>query len=310
MDNLTKILIAIIAVCLAGIIAVFSMGRTITVKIQSPVAGNNNSVTVQQNETAATVADPTAVAATEVQSTNSTETTNAPATTNSGDSGAVATTSPATTAAVSNGSMTVEQIVNLYNTAANKIKTDATQVTRNYHHLSIPEDTLELPSAIQGIGKTAISTFVKPDDNAQSWTSKDDIKAIVPVGNEDYTSKMTASMVESAECKDNGSTYTVTIKLHDDAITNPEKGQGYAGVFNTTSASTFTGINIPTVTFNEVTINGVDGAIKCTIDKASGHITDITFNNTDILKLNVKVVVSTIDCKMAMVQEDNFTIEY
>lgn len=207
-------------------------------------------------------------------------------------------------------SMSLEEIVALYNTSVNKVKKEATKITRNYNHVSIPEETLELPSAIQGIGKTAIGTFVKPDDNVQEWTTADDFKLGFPVGGEDYSSHMTADMVESATCKDNGSAYEVEIILKDDAITSPAKGEGYAGVFNTTSASTFEDISIPAVTFNEVKINGIDGSIKCTIDKASERVTAITFSNTDVMYLNVKVAFSTLEAKMNMVQESDFIIEY
>lgn len=173
--------------------------------------------------------------------------------------------------------MSVEEIVELYNTSVNRVKQEAKQINRNYNHVSIPEETLELPSAIQGIGKTAISTFVKPDDTVQEWTTADDFKLGFPVGGEDYSSHMTADMVESATCKDNGDTYQLEIVLKDDAITSPAKGEGYAGVFNTTTASTFEDISIPTVTFNEVKINGIDGSISATIDKATETVKDITF---------------------------------
>lgn len=220
------------------------------------------------------------------------------------------TTAPADTTAAQQEGMSIAEIVNLYNKSVNKVKSEASKITRNYNHLSIPEETLELPSAIQGLGKTAISTFVKPDDNVQEWTTADDFKLGFPVGGEDYSSHMTADMVESATCKDNGNTYEIEIILKDDAITNPKKGEGYAGVFNTTSASTFDEISVPTVTFNDVKINGIDGSIKCTVDKASERVTAITFSNTDIMYLNVKVAFSSLEAKMNMVQESDFIIEY
>lgn len=211
---------------------------------------------------------------------------------------------------IESATMSTEEIVALYNESVNKVKSEATNLTRNYKHLSIPEDQLELPTAIQGIASTAISTFVKDNNEPQSWTKKEDMQIIFPVGKTDYSSKLTADMVESASCTDNGDSYKVEIKLYDDKLTSPEKGQGYAGVFNTTTASTFTEINIPTVTFNQVDINGTDGSISCTIDKATKRVTEITFANTDIMKLNVKVAFSTVDAKMAMIQEENFTIQY
>ena len=99
------------------------------------------------------------------------------------------------------GSMSTEEIVSLYNTAVNKVKQEATNLTRNYKHVSAPEDQLELPSAIQGLGKTAIGTFVKGTDTPESWTSKEDMQIVFPVGNTDYSSHLTADMVETATCE-------------------------------------------------------------------------------------------------------------
>ena len=220
-----------------------------------------------------------------------------------------AATQPAATQPA-NGALSKDEIVSLYNTAVNKVKKEASNLTRNYKHVSVPEDQLELPSAIQGLGKTAIGTFVKGTDTPESWTSKEDMQIVFPVGGTDYSSHLTADMVEAASCEDAGSTYKITLKLYDDKLTSPAKGQGYAGVFNTTTASTFTEINIPTVTFNRVDINGVNGSITCTIDKATQRVTEITFANTDILKLEVKVVVATLNVKLALAVEENYSIAY
>ena len=203
-----------------------------------------------------------------------------------------------------------EEIVGYYNTAVNKVKPTAASITRTYHHVNIPTETLELPAAIRKLGEAAIKQFVKDDNEPQYWTTKDDFDLGFPVGGENYSSKMTPDMVKSATCKDNGKTYTITIVLKDDSITSPKKGQGYAGVFNTVSASTFEDIHIPTVTFEKVDIKGVNGRITCEVDKDTQRIIDITFANTDKLDLGVKVAFSDLDVKMDLVCEDNYRITY
>ena len=204
----------------------------------------------------------------------------------------------------------VEDIVALYNTAVNKVKPEAKQITRTYHHAKIPTETLELNSGIQKLGEAAIKQFVKDSDKAEVWTTRDDFNLGFPVGGTDYSSRMTPDMVKTATCRDNGDTYTVCIDLKNDAITNPRKGEGYAGVFNTVSASTFDEISIPTVTFKQVKINGINGSITCTIDKASQRVTDITFAETDILDLSVKVAFSDLHAKMHLETGDHYTIVY
>lgn len=203
-----------------------------------------------------------------------------------------------------------EEIVKLYNDSVNRVKGEASSITRNYKHMESLSEYLELPSAIQSIGSAAMDQFVKGTDEPQSWSSPDDIKTIFPVSGEDYSSHLTADMVKNASCTEDNGAYKVSIELQNDAITSPQKGEGYAGVFNTVTASTFSDINIPTVTFQTVDVNGINGAIECTIDKSSGRVTEITFKNTDVLHLGVKVAISNMNVQFALAVEENYTIAY
>ncbi len=210
----------------------------------------------------------------------------------------------------STSTMSKSDIVSLYNSSVNRVKSEAKTVTRNYKKLESLPEYLELPSAIQSIGGAAIKQFVKGSDTPESWSAKEEINTVFPVGGTDYSSHLTADMVQSASCEDKGTSYQVEIKLYDDAITSPSKGQGYAGVFNTVTASTFDDINIPTVTFNDVTVKGINGSISCTIDKNTKHVTDITFRNADVLSMNVKVAFSNLKAQFALSAEENYTIQY
>lgn len=203
-----------------------------------------------------------------------------------------------------------EEIVKLYNDSVNRVKGEASSITRNYRHMESLPEYLELPSAIQSIGSAAMDQFVKGTDEPQSWSSPDDIKTIFPVSGEDCSSHLTADMVKNASCTEDNGAYKVSIELQNDAITSPQKGEGYAGVFNTVTASTFSEINIPTVTFQTVDVNGINGAIECTIDKNSGRVTEITFKNTDVLHLGVKVAISNMNVQFALAVEENYTIAY
>lgn len=174
---------------------------------------------------------------------------------------------------------------------------------------SLPE-YLQLPSAIESLGKWAIEKFVKGSDEPAYFTTKEEITAYFPVSGENYTSHLTADMVKSAVLKDNGKTYDITITLYNDKITSPKKGTGYAGVFNTVSASTFKDISIPGTKFESVKINGINGRIQCTVDKATGNITKIVFTNTDVLNLGVKVAGSNLDVKFALACENSYSIKY
>lgn len=206
--------------------------------------------------------------------------------------------------------MSKEEIVALYNESANKIKPTAKLITRNYNRMkNIPEE-LELPSAISGLGKWAIETFVKGSEDAAILDEKEEVMEYFPVQNEEYTSHLTPDMVKSATVKETDKTYEITIVLYDDKITSPAKGQGYAGVFNTVSAATFEDINVPGTTFEKVDVKGFDGKIVCTMNKETKQITHITFYNSDLLNLQVKSLGKEFKVKMAFSNESDFTIEY
>lgn len=205
---------------------------------------------------------------------------------------------------------TKSEIVSLYNTAANKIKPNAKSVTRNYSKMQSLPEYLQLPSAINSLGSWAINKFVKGSDEPVTFTSKEDIAANFPVGGESYTSHLTADMVKSASFKDTGKAYEISLVLYNDKITSPKKGTGYAGVFNTVSASTFEEISVPGTKFESVKIKGINGKIQCTVDKATGHITKAVYTNTDVLDLGVKVAGSNMTVKFALTCENSYSIRY
>lgn len=205
---------------------------------------------------------------------------------------------------------TTAEVVNIYNSAANKIKSNAKSITRNYSKMQSLPEYLQLPSAINSLGSWAINKFVKGSDEPVTFTSKEDIIANFPVGGESYTSHLTSDMVKNVSFKDTGKTYEITFVLYNDKLTNPKKGTGYAGVFNTVSASTFEEISVPGTKFESVKINGINGKIQCTIDKATGHVTKAIYTNTDVLNLGVKVAGSNMTVKFALASENSYSIKY
>ena len=205
---------------------------------------------------------------------------------------------------------TTAEVVNIYNTAANKIKSNAKSITRNYSKMQSLPEYLQLPSAISSLGSWAINKFVKGSEEPVTFTSKEDITTNFPVGGESYTSHLTADMVKNVSFKDTGKTYEITFVLYNDKLTSPQKGTGYAGVFNTVSASTFEEISVPGTKFESVKINGVNGKIQCTIDKATGHVTKAIYTNTDVLNLGVKVAGSNMTVKFALACENSYSIKY
>ncbi len=302
MNKEEKQIVRVISIVLTAVL-LFTTGA-----FTGMLTSSNNSINV--NYSAQVNADTTVATTISATVPTTAVTTTMPSTTSPASENTMTTSQATTSAPAQSGEKSVGEIVEIYNTGINRVKSTATQITRNYKKLSSLEEYLQLPSAIEGLGKTAMNTFVKGSDEPQVWTSKEDFKIGFPVGNEDYSSHLTETMVQSATCKENGDKYEIEIILLDDAVTSPKKGEGYAGVFNTVTASTFEGINIPTVTFNSVEVNGICGKITCTVDKATGNVTEATFINTDVLKLDVKVAFSNLQAQMALASEENFTIVY
>ncbi|MGN0469032.1 MAG: hypothetical protein ACI4GY_09935 [Acutalibacteraceae bacterium] len=326
MNQKTKQILAVILAVIILFTGGFALGMTKSISIGVNVNSQGGEIASVAQSTAAETATPTAAPTTQTPTVQPTSAATEAATTSAASSEAASTpeqssadvsqaatseasSKPEEQASAGSSDMSTEQIVELYNSSVNRVKPEATTIVRNYQKLESLPEYLELPSAVQGIGSAAIKQFVKGSDEPQTWTTKEDFELGFPVGGTDYSSHMTPDMVESATCTDNGSTYQLEIKLYDDKITSPEKGAGYAGVFNTVTADSITSVSIPGVTFNSVDVNGINGSISCTIDKTSKHVTEITFRNADILSIDAKVIVS-VQAKMALANELNFTISY
>lgn len=207
-------------------------------------------------------------------------------------------------------SSTKEEIVEYYNTAANKVKTDASKVTRNYEDLSNIPEKLSVPSAVESIANTAMNTFLKRDDTVVEYATKDDIIANFPVKGETWVGKITPDQIESATCEDNGTNYVITLNFNDALESpNPGHGEGYGTAFNILDVSEIK-LDVPGLSLSNVQLTYFDGVIKCTVDKASGHMTAANFDMPLILSLTAKIVVKSVDATIGMDFEHDYSITY
>lgn len=125
---------------------------------------------------------------------------------------------------------TIAEIVSLYNSAANKVKTDAKSVTRTQRTIQYIEDennssTVKTLLALAGVKENTDST-------PQTFNTPATIRDEFPVEGKNISSTLTADMVFSASCTYDKGYYTVKIILKPD----PEKTTDYSGtcinVFN------------------------------------------------------------------------------
>ena len=210
---------------------------------------------------------------------------------------------PTAAPAPSNGApQTTAEIIAYFNEAANKIKTEASKVTRNYEDLQHNEEYLEAPGALASIGKGLISTFLKKDETPVDMTG-DDLKNNFPVKNQSYVSCAKESDIAEASCTEEGDSYRIKLKFIE--ATDPTD-TGAATAFNIIDPND---VYSNASMIKSFTCKYYDAVIECTVDKASGHVTWINYSLPIIMNVNAQVLVS-LDAQVGMTFIDDYTVTY
>ncbi len=268
------------------------------------VFSKKTQVTSDSSTTAPQTQAPTQAPATQAPATQE-QTTAAPAgeqTTAASASAGDSTTAAPADQSSTGASMSKADIVKLFNESANKIKTGASKVTRNWQDYQHNEDKTVLPSALQSIGKPLISKFLKKNETPLELTGED-IKKVYPVAGEDFVSKTTEADLADATCTDDGTSYNIVLKFNE--CTDPV-GSGCANAFTLIKESDVKG-NAPIV--QSFSCKLYDAQIECKIDKATGNMTWARYTLPMVLSVTAKVFV-TIDASVGMTFVDDYTIAY
>ena len=268
------------------------------------VFSKKTQVTSDSSTTAPQTQAPTQAPATQAPATQE-QTTAAPAgeqTTAASASAGDSTTAAPADQSSTGASMSKADIVKLFNESANKIKTGASKVTRNWQDYQHNEDKTVLPSALESIGKPLISKFLKKNETPLELTGED-IKKVYPVAGEDFVSKTTEADLADAICTDDGTSYNIVLKFNE--CTDPV-GSGCANAFTLIKESDVKG-NAPIV--QSFSCKLYDAQIECKIDKATGNMTWARYTLPMVLSVTAKVFV-TIDASVGMTFVDDYTIAY
>ena len=226
-------------------------------------------------------------------------TTQAPAENNGGET---ATTAPQ----ASNGEKTTAEIIQLYNDSANKVKTSATQVVKNYEYRRMNEETMVVPSALKGMASTIIPKFMSDDLEPQVYDTPDLIKEKFIVPKADYTSKLTEADVVEATCTDNGTEYEIMIKVKDE--TNPVQGAGVGAAFDVLEMGDMTSGEYGNM-IKKFDCQYFDCVLKCKIDKASGNMTWANYKTPLIMDMEVNMLgTHQVSCEVSF--ENDYTNTY
>ncbi len=267
-------------------------------------AGSDNAVA---NTTNAPVAESTVPVA---------DTTNAPVadTTNAPAADTTAPVADTTAAPAPSGApSSTEEVVALYVSAFNKMKSEATKATKTYDYTSNYNNILKIGnnSTLAGIAESLMGKFMVENTEATDFAVAD----VPPVGS--TSSNLTAADVAAATCTDNGDTYTVTItSTGTDANpeVNPTVGAGSAGkIGQLIETSAITDAVGSAIKFEGLALRYSDCTVTATIDKASGRILDLYYRMPGVLhfdKVTAAVIVSVNDCDIGLLGEQRWTITY
>lgn len=200
--------------------------------------------------------------------------------------------------------MTVGQIVELFNSSANKIKTKATKVVKNYEKRNLDEEELEMPRVLESTAETMVPVFMKDDTDPIVYASRDEITENYLVPKESYVSKMKESDVKKATCEETETEYLIYIKLKSE--NNPVPGKGVGSVCDVIEASE---VAEKASFIESFTTEYYDCEIKARIDKKTGNV--VWANYTTPLVLNIRVnMFGTHDLSAGLTFEKDYTITY
>lgn len=208
-----------------------------------------------------------------------------------------------TTAAVSD-SMSTAEIVKLFNDSANKVKTNATKVVRNYEDRTVNEDKLVVPSVLQSMASRIINQFMGDEMEPIEYATKEEITANFMVPEQSYVSKLTEADVAEASCTDSGNEYEIVIKLKTQR--DPVAGSGVGAVFDVIEAHEVT----DSVSFvDSFSTEYYDCTVKCKIDKATGNMTWANYTTPLVLDVVVNMF-GTHEASVGLTFEKDYTITY
>ena len=84
---------------------------------------------------------------------------------------------------------TKAEIVEYFNTGANKVKTEAVRVTKNYEKRTIGE--LVVPQALQSTADSVVRQYLSDDTTPIVYSTQADIRENFIVPKQDYVSRLT-----------------------------------------------------------------------------------------------------------------------
>lgn len=207
-------------------------------------------------------------------------------------------------------------ILAYFNTAINKVKPNAKQITLNSEVNSTAGGISgNLPGTLTSMADSLIADNMGPKDLSSldpglvNATTTDQKNAMFPVENESWSSKLTADDISSATYTEADGKYTITILVKEDApSTDTAHGTGHNGkVFSVIMPSIVTDNAGPAASLiKDVKTGHKDGKIVVTVDKETGNVETATYYF--VWTLSLKALGMEVSIPFGL--EKNFTITW
>lgn len=208
---------------------------------------------------------------------------------------------------------TKEEIVKLYNDAANKVKSGSKAIVSNYTLNSQTSDATISNKMLQNIANKLIAANMGYDKKKANvtYTSAEDKLKEFPVRGENWTSKLTAADLSKATCTEKDGVYTVTLELLPDTTPNIKAGQGHAGkaLSIITKESIVDGagsLGMSVIEEDSIKLTFKNCKITAKIDKATGQLLSANYYQDWTLALTAL----GIDVAVSFGSEDDYSIRW
>lgn len=194
-----------------------------------------------------------------------------------------------------------EDILELFNLSANRIKTQAVKVTKNFEDLRHNEEYTEIPNEINAVGKILIEKFLEKDETPVDYKGNE-IVDDYPVSGEKYVSRATVEDLDFASCEIDEKYYYITLGFKE--CTDPVES-GCANAFNLVNSEDYASAGM----VKEFSVKYYDATIECKIEKSTGNMVWAKYTLPMVWSLTAEAV-KEFEIKIGATFVDDYTITY
>lgn len=195
---------------------------------------------------------------------------------------------------------TTEEIVAYFNQNANRVKTEATKVVKNYEDREV--SNIQASDLLKRTAGGVMDAAFKDDTDPITYGTREEIVENFQVPKQSYVSKLTAEDVAEATFTEDGNRYIVTIRVKDEK--NPVVGKGVGSAFDIIESSE---VQAKAPSFvKDFSTDYRNCVVKAIFDKATGRMISANY----IVRLTLFVTAFSEDASMDLSFEKDYTITY